>query len=64
MSKKSNLTVCSSCLEDFNTKELYIVNKPMRHGDISYGFYRTVYCEECVKKEETYHSIHSEPKKK
>lgn len=65
MAKKTRIEICNSCLDDFPYKELYIVNRVMHRtvGESS-GFYRTTYCEKCIKDTSTYHSIFTEPKSK
>ncbi len=63
---KSKTTVCSFCLGDFPTKELYVVEMPMHRlpegGHV--GEYRTPCCTKCLGKEkDRYLNIHSDPKK-
>ena len=64
MAKRVRITICSSCLGDFPDKEMYTVDREMHKGHPDKGYYRTPYCEKCIKDTDSYFKISKEPKNK
>lgn len=65
MPREIRYTVCSGCIEDFPSDDLYTVTRYMdRSNPDSKNMYSTPYCEDCVKKDkEHYVEIKEEPKR-
>jgi disulfide oxidoreductase YuzD len=62
--KKNSTTICSHCLNDINSKEIYWVNRWMFKSAPEHGQYSAPYCEKCLKATDTYVDISKEPKTK
>ncbi len=55
-------TVCSNCLDDFPTKEMYtVVRKTHRGVEDNNDEYYTPYCKKCIKDTSFYLRIYKEP---
>ena len=53
MAKRAiDYTICSMCLESFDRRDMYIVNRFMHRGFPDKGMYSTPYCEKCTKETE------------
>jgi hypothetical protein len=46
--REIDYAVCSMCLESFDRKDMYIVNRFMHRGYPDKGMYSTIYCEKCT----------------
>ena len=64
MARRVRITVCSGCLNDFPDKDLYTVDREIHKGHPEKGYYRTPYCEKCIKDKDSYFKISAEPKNK
>ena len=65
MAREIRYTVCSGCIEDFPSDDLYTVSRYMnRANPDSKNVYLTPYCEDCIKTDkEHYIEITQEPKR-
>lgn len=64
MARKGTI-VCSGCLNDFPTDDMYTVSKASHGGDPKYGIHRVPHCAKCiVKNKDSYIAITEEPRKK
>lgn len=65
MPREIRYTVCSGCIEDFPSDDLYTVTRYMdRSNPDSKNMYSTPYCEDCIEKDkEHYVEIKEEPKR-
>lgn len=65
MARQVSLTICTNCLEDFPSKELYTVSRKSHRGvETNHDEYYAPYCEKCLKDKKSYIKIISEPKVK
>jgi predicted nucleic-acid-binding Zn-ribbon protein len=63
MARQVSTTVCSNCLEDFPSKELYTVSRKSHRGiETNHDEYYAPYCKKCLKDKPSYIKIISEPK--
>lgn len=63
--REPKLTVCSGCLEQFPSKEMYTVEKYMnRSNPDPKNTYYTPYCKDCVKESDKYYRVRQEPTSK
>jgi len=55
-------TVCTNCLDEFVTKEMYTVVRKMHRGvATNHDEYYAPYCEDCISDKESYLRILEEP---
>lgn len=65
MARQISFTVCSNCLDDFPSKEMYTVSRKSHRGvETNSDEYYAPYCKKCLKDKESYLKIISEPKVK
>lgn len=57
--------ICSSCLDEVGSRDMYTVMKPMHPGAQIGNHYYTPFCPKCVEQfPGSYLGIHAEPKNK
>jgi len=61
---RARITICSGCITEFPDNDLYTVTRQMHRGQPDKGYYRTPYCEKCIKDKDSYHEISQQPKNK
>jgi len=62
MPRQVNITLCSSCLNEFPTKEMFTVGRAGYHLEPDKVTYYTLYCKKCTKNDtESYVKIIKEP---
>lgn len=65
MARQVSTTVCTNCLDEFVTKEMYTVSRKMRrHDENNKDEYYAPYCKDCIKDKESYLIIIDKPIKK
>jgi hypothetical protein len=65
MARMVSTTICTNCLEEFVTKEMYTVSRKMRrHDENNHDEYYAPYCEDCISDKDSYLIVISEPKSK
>jgi len=63
MAREVSLTICTNCLEDFPSKDLYTVSRKSHRGvETNHDEYYAPYCTGCLKDKASYIKIISEPK--
>ena len=62
---RKGVIICSGCLNDFPTDDMYTVLKASHKGDPKLGIHRVPHCENCIKKNKgVYIKITEEPRNK
>lgn len=46
--RQIDYTVCSNCIETFDRRDMYVIERWMHRGHPEKGIYRTSYCEQCT----------------
>lgn len=65
MPREIKTIICSGCLEDFPSDDLYVVSRYMHRANPDpKNLYRTPYCEDCLENDkENYVDITEQPKR-